>query len=350
MLLCILLKHGSTVIQRRLLSAATSIYLVTLIFVIMRKVPKLSLLSTRKFPKPILQGGVAAKMMSPPPPPPPLQFEAIIARVYGPLANIYTDIFGISPDASQEQIKEAYLRTWKQTHEELANCRCSKRRKQLVMRVNAVSEAYQMVSDNQKKAVYDASIRLQVGCNNRMKEYLMNKDKEDGRRESTDEYDILPQTHAQDKKIESTGEYDILPETHTQDKKVNKQDKKVKFSLDTAPSSSSEDKRKNLPIVSPTGVSEFDDSLFDDGMNDKISPIARLRRENEKMNKDDSLVDVFASYLNLNTFIDMKENDERSARSEEDDEYSTEDEIERNHDFLDLAGEYIEKTFLGLCR
>jgi curved DNA-binding protein CbpA len=294
----------------------------------MRKVPKLSL-STRKFPKPIFQG--PATELSPPPPPPPLQFEAIIARVFGADANIYTDIFGISPDASQEQIKEAYLRTWNQTHEELANCRCSKRRKQLVMRVNAISEAYQMVSDNQKKAVYDASIRLQVGCNNRMKEYLMNKDKEDGRRELT-------------------GEYDILPETHAQDKKVNIQDKKVKFSLDTAPSSSSEDKRQNLSIMSPTGVSEFDKSLYDDGMNDKISPIARLRRDNEQVNKDDTLVDVFASYLNLNNFIDMKDDDERSARSEEDDEYSTEDEIERNHDFLDLAEEYIEKTLLGLCR
>ena len=313
----------------------------------MRKVPKLSL-STRKFPKPIFQG--PATELSPPPPPPPLQFEAIIARVFGADANIYTDIFGISPDASQEQIKEAYLRTWNQTHEELANCRCSKRRKQLVMRVNAISEAYQMVSDNQKKAVYDASIRLQVVCNNRMKEYLMNKDEEDGKRELTGEYDILPETHAQDKKVESTDEYDILSETHAQDKKVNIQDKKVKFSLDTAQSSSSEDKRQNLSIMSPTGVSEFDKSLYDDGMNDKISPIARLRRDNEQVNKDDTLVDVFASYLNLNNFIDMKDDDERSAMSEEDDEYSTEDEIERNHDFLDLAEEYIEKTLLGLCR
>ena len=306
----------------------------------MRKVPKLSL--TRKFPKPIFQG--VATELSPPPPPPPLMFEAIIAKVFGADANIYTDIFGISPDASQEQIKEAYLRTWNQTHEELANCRCSKRRKQLVMRVNAISEAYQMVCDNQKKAVYDASIRLQVDCNNRMKEYLMNKEKEDGRRESSDEYDILPETHAQDKKVESTDEYDILSETHAQEKKV-------KFSLDTAPSSSSEDKRQNLPIVSPTGVSEFDNSLYDDTMNDNISPIARLRRDNEqKMNKDETLVDVFASYLNLNNFIDMKDDDERSTRSEEYDEYSTEDEIEKNHDFLDLAEEYIEKTLLGLCR
>jgi hypothetical protein len=85
-------------------------------------------------------------------------------------------------------------------------------------------------------------------------------------------------------------------------------------------------------------------------MNDKISPIARLRRDNEQVNKDDTLVDVFASYLNLNNFIDLKDDDERSARSEEEDEYSTEDEIERNHDFLDLAEEYIEKTLLGLCR
>ena len=69
------------------------------------------------------------------------------------------------------------------------------------------------------------------------------------------------------------------------------------------------------------------------------------------MSKDETLVDVFASYLNLNNFIDMKDNDddERSTRSE-DDEYSTEDETEKNHDFLDLAEEYIEKTLLGLCR
>eukprot|EP00985_Skeletonema_marinoi_P021130 scaffold12820_cov154-Skeletonema_marinoi.AAC.2 len=114
----------------------------------------------------------AAKELPPPPPPPPLKFDIIIAQVYGPTTNIYKDIFQVAPTASQHELKEAYLRTRNETQAKLAklsnNNRKSilkskernkaKQKKHLVMQMNAISEAYQIVIDEQKKKEYDASI------------------------------------------------------------------------------------------------------------------------------------------------------------------------------------------------
>ena len=162
---------------------------------------------------------------------------------------------------------------------------------------------------------------------------------------------------------DSTHEYDVIK----QQSKKYVQDKKVGFSLQTsneeAPLSSTEMSKKASTknnLVSPTGVSEFDDSLYDvdpleDDRDDQISPIARMRKDKEQNNnvKNDTLADVVASYLNLNNFIDVYgyEGDERTACSEEeDDEFST---YETETHFLDLAEEYMEKASdiaLALCR
>lgn len=153
------------------------------------------------------------------------------------------------------------------------------------MQINAITEAYQIVSDAQKKKEYDESIGLQVNdyhhgglLNNmsqrhvdlksRMDQYLETKPNND-RSMDYDDYVM--------------NESCIMSETSG---KKGEQPKKVKFSDKT---NFSKQTSKNLPLASPTGVSEFDDSLYDqaEDLQEKISPIARLRRKEKPISRKD---------------------------------------------------------------
>lgn len=277
-----------------------------------------------KYPSP--QKGLNEATETPlPPPPPPLKFDIIIAQVYGPTANIYKDIFEVSPTASQHELKEAYLLKREQTQAEFVklsnNNRINilktkerhdaKKKKHLVMQMNAISEAYQIVADEQTKKAYDASIGLKeqisdvsfdhhagefpgdehhgeievtsasvhhyVDLNSRMQEYLKGKPTCE-RRVSADLYD--------DAKTEENG------------------NKKVQYTLESlgAPSPpTSPDEKKERP-VSPTEVAGFFDEH--NSPDDAIVPTVQVKEDK------DLLTDVLASYLNLNSFINAKKCDD----------------------------------------
>ncbi|KAK1745563.1 hypothetical protein QTG54_003487 [Skeletonema marinoi] len=329
----------------------------------------------------------AAKELPPPPPPPPLKFDIIIAQVYGPTANIYKDIFQVAPTASQHELKEAYLRTRNETQAKLAklsnnNNRKSilkskernkaKQKKHLVMQMNAISEAYQIVIDEQKKKEYDASIgeKEQVSevsfdgnagefpgdeqqnkaievvtpapdLKSRMKEYIKDKTTTDDRveevtstthhvdlnsrmkeyLESKQEVTSAHHVDSNSRMKEYEDDYDVITTKEDPNEKV--------FTLESlgapSPPTSPEDAKKNLPMVSPTGVLDFHKSLSDqpgvtknEGPDDMISPIARVRQDKEQ------LADVFASYQNLKNFINGTE---------------CKDDEKTNHDDSDSVGE-----------
>ena len=318
---------------------------------------------------------------SPPPPPPPLKFDIIIAQVYGPAANIYKDIFEVSPTASQHELKEAYLRKSNEIQVKLVklsnNNRKSiltskertiaKKKKLLLTQLTAISEAYQIVVDEQKKKEYDTSIGLKehiseisfdcnagefpgdeqqnkaveitssvhnVDLNSRMKEYLKDKQTDaDDWRVGTDDYDVITTKENSDNKDGITTEANPK--------------KKVQFTLESlgapSPPSSPEDVKK-VSMVSPTGVTGFDNALSGsqdvtktDSPGDTITPILRVRQDKEQ------LADVFASYLNLNNFINAKEydDDEKMNNSDtftvEEDDWSSDGTVKVSHCQSDLS-------------
>mmetsp|Transcript_14019 Transcript_14019/g.19914 ORF Transcript_14019/g.19914 Transcript_14019/m.19914 type:complete len:348 (-) Transcript_14019:8-1051(-) len=337
--------------------------------------------SKKFFKCPSHKNGPEATETPLPPPPPPLKFDIIIAQVYGPTANIYKDIFEVSPTASQHELKEAYLLKRKQTQAKFTKISNSnrnsilkskerhnaKQKKQLVMQMNAISEAYQIVVDEQKKNEYDASMGLQeqisdvsfdrhagefpgdeqqnggievtsatvhhyVDLNSRMKEYLKGKQTDD-RRIGVDLYDDV--------------------------KTKENRNKKVQFTLESlgapSPPTSPEDEKK-WRVVSPTGVAAFDEHNSPD---DLIFPTARVREDKEQ------LLDVFASYLNLNNFIDAKKCDDEDRMNITDsysypDDWSSEGTVKVSHchqrepGIFDFAEEVmsIASTIItdGLCQ
>lgn len=332
-----------------------------------------------KYPSPAHKKGPPP---SPPPPPPPLKFDITIAQVYGPAANIYNDIFEVSPTASQHELKEVYLRKRNEAQVKLAKLSNNhnrksilkskertnaKKKKLLLMQINAISEAYQIVVDEQKKKEYDASIGLKeqtseisfdcnagefpgdeqqnkaievspvhknIDLNSRMKEYLKEK-----------------QTDATVERLIGTYDYDIIPPTK---ENANKQDiistkenhrKQVQFTLESlgspSPPTTPEDVKK-VPMVSPTGVTGFDNALSgsqeDTKSNspddDTISPILRVRQDKEQLS------DVLASYLNnLNNVIAARESDDEDKFNtsdtltveEQDDVWSSDGTVKVSH-------------------
>ena len=95
--------------------------------------------------------------------------SAIITQVYGPSANIYTDILSVSHTASQQEIREAFfcLRygIYQQLSEEGdANGPLSQEeRKKMEMKMDAISAAFQMLSDRNKRKMYDNSLAQKQG-------------------------------------------------------------------------------------------------------------------------------------------------------------------------------------------
>jgi len=94
---------------------------------------------------------------------------AVISQVFGPNANIYTDVLSVSPTASQQEIREAFfcLRygIYQQLSEEGdANGPLSQEeRKKVEMKMDAISAAFQILSDRNKRAMYDDSLAPKQG-------------------------------------------------------------------------------------------------------------------------------------------------------------------------------------------
>jgi len=94
---------------------------------------------------------------------------AIITQVYGPSANIYTDVLSVSPTASQHEIREAFfcLRygIYQQLSEEGdANGPLSQEERQRVeMKMDAISAAFQILNDRNKRKMYDDSLAQKQG-------------------------------------------------------------------------------------------------------------------------------------------------------------------------------------------
>mmetsp|Transcript_41833 Transcript_41833/g.76454 ORF Transcript_41833/g.76454 Transcript_41833/m.76454 type:complete len:961 (+) Transcript_41833:75-2957(+) len=87
---------------------------------------------------------------------------ATIAKVYGPSANIYTDVLKISPTATTSEIREAFFCLRYANYQTLDTAKSgaltSDERKEVEMEMDAITGAFQIVSDGGRRKVYDASL------------------------------------------------------------------------------------------------------------------------------------------------------------------------------------------------
>ncbi len=333
-----------------------------------------------KYPSP--QKGPEATETTLPPPPPPLKFDIIIAQVYGPTANIYKDIFEVSPTASQHELKEAYLLKRKQTQAEFVklsnNNRLNilkskdrhnaKKKKHLVMQMNALSEAYQIVSDEQNKKAYDASMGLKeqisdVSFDHNAGEFPGDEQQHGGievTSASVHHYANLNIRMKEYLRGKQTYERRVGADLYDDVKTKEIRNKKVQFTLESlgspSPPTSPEVEKKARP-VSPTEVTGFFDEH--NSPDDVIVPTAQGKEEK------DLLTDVFSSYLSLDSFINVKKCDDDEKTNSIDsysypDDWSSDGTVKVSHchprvpDIFDLAEEVMSKASTiiadGLCQ
>lgn len=94
---------------------------------------------------------------------------AMISKVYGPTANIYTEILSVDEKASQQEIREAFFCLRYGIYQQLsedgeANGPLSpEERKQMEMKMDAISAAFQILSDRNKRKMYDKSLAQRRG-------------------------------------------------------------------------------------------------------------------------------------------------------------------------------------------
>jgi len=98
----------------------------------------------------------------------PVNHQAAIAKVYGPNANLYTDVLRISPTATPSEIREAFFCLRYDIYQKLddttanggllANALTSDERKEAEKRMEAITGAFQILSDGGRKKAYDASL------------------------------------------------------------------------------------------------------------------------------------------------------------------------------------------------
>ena len=92
---------------------------------------------------------------------------AAVTQVYGPHANIYTDVLSISPSATQQEIREAFFCIRYGIYQQLSdegdnnNPLSMEERKRVEQKMDAVSEAFQVLSDRNRRAMYDAMLAQQ---------------------------------------------------------------------------------------------------------------------------------------------------------------------------------------------
>ncbi len=94
---------------------------------------------------------------------------AIISQVYGPNANIYTDVLSVSPTASSQEIREAFFFLRYGIYQQLSGegdahgPLSEEERKKVEMKMDAISAAFQILSDRNKRAMYDNTLAQKQG-------------------------------------------------------------------------------------------------------------------------------------------------------------------------------------------
>ena len=115
---------------------------------------------------------------SPPPPPPEehtengMNFDPSlkpVSQVYGPTANIYTDVLNVPQDATSSEIREAFFCLRYDIYQKLSDqnsgspgrgpsqsSMTSEERKDIEVKMNAITAAFQLLSDGERRQAYDS--------------------------------------------------------------------------------------------------------------------------------------------------------------------------------------------------
>lgn len=88
---------------------------------------------------------------------------AAVQRVYGPSANIYTDVLKVSPTATPGEIREAFFCLRYDIYEKLdaptsAGALTSDERREVEAQMDAITGAFHVVSDGGRRKAYDATL------------------------------------------------------------------------------------------------------------------------------------------------------------------------------------------------
>jgi len=88
-----------------------------------------------------------------------------MTKVYGPHANIYTDVLNIPPTSTTSQIREAFFCMRYDIYQKLdgPNPAVGLERKKIEARMNAINAGFQILSDTGRRKTYDASLLMNGG-------------------------------------------------------------------------------------------------------------------------------------------------------------------------------------------
>lgn len=92
-----------------------------------------------------------------------------VTQVYGPTANIYTDVLNVPPDATSSEIREAFFCLRYDIYQKLSDqngrspgrgpsqtSMTSEERKDIEIKMNAITAAFQLLSDSERRKAYDS--------------------------------------------------------------------------------------------------------------------------------------------------------------------------------------------------
>mmetsp|Transcript_30027 Transcript_30027/g.63696 ORF Transcript_30027/g.63696 Transcript_30027/m.63696 type:complete len:760 (-) Transcript_30027:358-2637(-) len=91
-----------------------------------------------------------------------------VSKVYGPTANVYSDVLGVPPDATTSQIREAFFCLRYDIYRKLdaapdpaggmSDALTSDERREVEARMDAITAGFQILSDGGRRKAYDASL------------------------------------------------------------------------------------------------------------------------------------------------------------------------------------------------
>ena len=89
-----------------------------------------------------------------------------VTQVYGPTANIYTDVLNVPQDATSSEIREAFFCLRYDIYQKLSDqdpgrgpsqtSMTSEERKDIETKMNAITAAFQLLSDSERRKAYDS--------------------------------------------------------------------------------------------------------------------------------------------------------------------------------------------------